>query len=242
MKIRRFNDAGLAQFRLVIADRRQSAKVKRSVEPIPRELLESDEFTESTIFNLLPDRPVFHTKFDIADAIFRMIPARDFEVLRVDAELWSWMAGWYFDEITNGRKKLKEERAYIAKAFFQNDYRHLILGPCFVATTARDDRERVRVLLYDEPTTMNEVMTQFGSHHDYLMNPVVQGVVKELYWDPSRGRTKHGSGGKNPGSPRRLMDCLNQLELNYDLRSISTDRLLSLLPEEFDKFRPSPKK
>jgi hypothetical protein len=238
MKIRRFNDAGLAQFRLVIADRRQSADAKRFVEPIPRELLESDEYTESTIFDLLPDRPVFQTKFDIADAIFRMIPARNFEVLREDAALWSWLAGWYFDEITNGRKKLKEVRAYyIAKANYQTDYRHLILGPCFVAMTARDDRERVRVLLYDEPTTMNEVMVQLGSYHNYLMNPVVQGVVRELYWDTSRGRTKRGSGGKDPGSPRRLMDYLHQLELNYDLRSISTDRLLSFLPEEFDKYR-----
>jgi hypothetical protein len=238
MKIRRFNDAGLAQFRLVIADRRQSAKAKRSVEPIPRELLESDEFTESTIFDLPPDRPVFHTKFDIVDAIFRMIPARDFEVLRGDAALWSWLAGWYFDEITNGRKKLKEERAYyIDKPDYRTDYRHLILGPCFVATTARDDRERVRVLLYDEPTTMNEVMVQLGSKHDYLMNPVVQAVVKELYWDPSRGRTKRGSGTKYPGSARRFITYLNQLELNYDLRSISTDRLLSFLPEEFDKYR-----
>ena len=61
--------------------------------------------------------------------------------------------------------------------------------------------------------------------------------MRELYWDPSRGRTKRGSGGKDPGSPRRLMDYLHQLELNYDLRSISTDRLLSFLPEEFDKYR-----
>jgi len=237
MKIRRFNEAGMLQFRQVIADRRQAAKAKRAVDPIPAELLQSDEYTTETRF-LLPDAPAaFKTKLDICNAVFKMIPQGDFEAMREDAPLWSWLAGWYFDEITMGRKKLKEERAYVAMVDFEGSYRHLILGPCFVATTAKDDPERVRILLYDDPTTMNEVMVQLGSYYDYLMNPVVQGVVRELYWDPSRARTKRGSGGKLPGSPRRLMDYLHQLELNYDLRSISVERLLSFLPEEFDKYK-----
>jgi hypothetical protein len=237
MKIRRFNEAGMLQFRQVIADRRQAAKAKRAVDPIPVELLQSDEYTTETQFLLPAERTVFSTKLDICNAVFKIIPQADFESLREDAALWSWLAGWYFDDLTKGRKKVKEERAYVAKVDFTSSYRHLILGPCFVATTAKDDPERVRILLYDEPTTMNEVMVQLGSYYDYLMNPVVQGVVRELYWDPSRARTKHGSGGKLPGSPRRLMDYLHQLELNFDLRSITVNRLLSFLPDEFDKYK-----
>ena len=38
MKIRRFNDAGLAQFSLVIADRRQSAMAKRKFDMLVHSL------------------------------------------------------------------------------------------------------------------------------------------------------------------------------------------------------------
>ena len=44
---------------------------------------------------------------------------------------------------------------------------------------------------------------------------------------------------KSPGSPRRFADVLSQLDLTWDLHSLSVEQLLELLPSEFDEFHRS---
>ena len=142
-----------------------------------------------------------------------------------------------FDQITNGRKKLKEERAYVAGLSFQEFYRHLVLGPYFIFFNAKEDLSRIQVLLYDDPTTMNEVMVQFGSYQTLMQNKGLQAVVQRLYYDPEKGRIKRGAGGKEAGTPRRLMDFFRQIELNYDLQSVSESKFWDMIPAEFSKFK-----
>jgi hypothetical protein len=98
-------------------------------------------------------------------------------------------------------------------------------------------RRLVRVLLYDEPTTMNEVMVQFGSYQTLMQNKELQSLIQKLYYDAEKKRIKRGAGGKEAGTPRRLMDFFRQIELNYDLRSISESRFWDMLPVEFAKFK-----
>lgn len=63
-------------------------------------------------------------------------------------------------------------------------------------------------------------------------------VATDLYVDPSTGKAKSGAGGKGPGSARRLADMVNQLDLTWDLYAMFPKGLLTLLPKEFDRFRP----
>ena len=147
------------------------------------------------------------------------------------------MGARYFNVLTMQRTKIKEPRAYLADIGYQGFYRHLMLGPYYVYFMAREEPERVRVLLYNEPTTMNEVMVQFGSYQTLFQNPELQRVMQLLYFDKSKGRIKRGAGDKVNGAPRRLMDFFRQIELNYDLRSISAERFLAMLPREFNKFK-----
>jgi len=39
------------------------------------------------------------------------------------------------------------------------------------------------------------------------------------------------------GTPRWLSDVLQQFDLAYDLQAIPANRLLNILPKEFDRFR-----
>ncbi len=66
--------------------------------------------------------------------------------------------------------------------------------------------------------------------------PSVVGAATRLYYNRELGRNRSGLGGKTAGSPRRFLDILSQLELNWDLHSLTIDELLGLLPSEFDHF------
>lgn len=237
MNIRRFNQQGVEAFREYLRQVKLDAKAKLPVQPVPVELLTSDTTSELTTY-VMPTLPeVFATKMDLASFVDRVFPRNKYDEIRIDVGMWTWLAACMFDQITNGRKKFKEERAYVAGLSYREFYRHLILGPYFIYFNAKEDLSRVQVLLYDDPTTMNEVMVQFGSYQTLMQNKGLQAVVQRLYYDPEKGRIRRGAGGKDKGTPRRLMDLLCQLELNFDLQSVSDSRLWDMVTPEFSKFK-----
>ena len=237
MKVRRFNNQGVDAFKEYIRGAKIAAKEGKPVPAVPDELLHDNTLSEATPYVMpsLPDS--FPTKSDLAAFVDRILPRDRYDELRIDTGMWTWLAARLFDLITIGRKKLKEERAYVAGLTFQEFYRHLILGPYFIYFNAKEDPDRVQVLLYDDPTTMNEVMVQFGSYQTLMQNKSLQAVVQRLYYDTSKKRIKRGAGGKEAGTPRRLMDFLRQIELNYDLASIDTESFWAMIPAEFGKFK-----
>lgn len=237
MIIRRFNSEGMKVFEAYVLKARKANKEKQPVDPVPTELLSDSQYSTETEYELPDGRVVFSDKLSIGAFFCNAIPDSDHQAVRIDKELWSWLAAKYFDVITTSRTKIKEPRAYVASIGFQDFYRHLLLGPYFIYFSARDNPDRVRVLLYDEPTTMNEVMVQFGSYQTLMQNKELQQVVQRLYFDPSAKKIKKGAGGKEAGTPRRLMDFFRQIELNYDLASIKEEGFWEMLPKEFAKFK-----
>ncbi len=239
MRARRFTADGMAAFGAFVQQARELNKQGTPVSSVPPEWLTETQYAEPVAYELPPTAPVFNTKLDIGLFISGVIPDADHELVRTDEALWTWLAAKYFDEITASRTKIKEPRAYVAGLTFQEFYRHLILGPYYVYFMARDNPDRVQVLLYDEPTTMNEVMVQFGSYQTLMQNRELQTVIQRLYFDEARVRIKRGAGGKGSGTPRRMMDFLRQIELNYDLGSIRAENFWDMLPKEFRKFKDS---
>jgi len=237
MKARRFSEEGLERFRAWIIDVRAIAKAGGEVPPVPDDLLVDDRYATATEYELPAKEPIFNTKMDIGIFCCQLVPDTHHEVVRGDAAFWSWLAARYFKQLTKGRTKIKEPRAYVAAIGFQEFYRHLMLGPYYIYFAARDVPERVCVLLYDEPTTMNEVMVQFGSYQTLMQNPEIQTVIQRLYFDTTKNRIKRGAGGKVNGAPRRLMDFFRQIEMNYDLRRISAQQMWDMLPAEFARFK-----
>jgi len=220
MKARRFTEKGLQVFAEYVTAARLNRRSGSGVDPVPGTLLNGAYLTELTDYEL-PDVPQdFPDKLAIGRLFTSVIPCERNEEARLDVGLWSWFAAHYFDQLTLGRTKIKEERAYVASISFQDFYRHLIFGPYYLYFIAQDDPERVRVLLYDEPTTMNEVMVQFGSYQTLMQNKELQAIIQRLYYDSKTGRIKRGAGGKEEGTPSRLMDFFRQIELNYEPSSI----------------------
>jgi hypothetical protein len=235
--VRRFNELGVQQWEQYVIAARTDHHAGKSVGEVPPELLTDAQWSTETDYTL-PDGPVdFSDKLKIGEYFCNVIPDDQHGSARIDKMMWSWLAAKFFEQLTQQRAKIKEPRAYVASINFQDFYRHLLLGPYFIYFSSRDNPERVRVLLYDEPTTMNEVMVQFGSYQTLMQNKDLQSVVNRLYFDPKKNKSKKGSGGKGAGTPRRLMNFFKQIELNYDLRSINETDFWNMLPAEFQKFK-----
>lgn len=224
----------MTEFRKWVVWAREACVRKSTVVPVPSGIL---EMAEPTDYELPSVAPGFPDKFAIGRFCCSLIPDADYEKARSDVEMWTWLAARYFDEITKGRTKIKEPRAYIASIDYQEFYRHLILGPYFIYFGSREVDGPSRVLLYDEPTTMNEVFVQFGSYQTLFQNTELQKLVDRIYFDTRRRRIKRGAGGKTGGAPRRFMAFLRQIELNYDLESITAESMWEMLPREFDRFK-----
>jgi hypothetical protein len=237
MIIRRFNTKGIQHFESYVLQCRQRHKAGEPLEPVAQSLLTDPDCTIESNYEFPGGAANFRDKLSIGAYFCRAIPDDMHAEVRLDKNLWTWLAAYFFDEITDGRKKIKETRAYVASIGFQEFYRHLLLGPYFIYFNSRDNPDRVRVLLYNDATTMNEVMVQFGSYQTLMQNKSLQSVVQRLYFDEKSRKIKKGAGGKGAGTPRRLMDFFRQIELNYDLPSIDEDEIWNMLPKEFQKFK-----
>ena len=93
------------------------------------------------------------------------------------------------------------------------------------------------ILLYGPLNVMGEVVEQLASRQELITNRSIIAAATKLYFDTTKAAPRRGFGGKGPGSPRRLADILNQLDLTWDLYAMSQDQVIGKLPLEFDRFK-----
>ncbi len=79
-------------------------------------------------------------------------------------------------------------------------------------------------------------MEQLASRQSIITNDTIMEVASRLYIDASK-KQKKGAASKKNGSVRRFTEIINQFDLTWDLYGMSPERLMELLPKEFDKFR-----
>lgn len=113
----------------------------------------------------------------------------------------------------------------------------MLLGPYLIYRAHLDKPDRAMALLCRPPHIVAELEAQIAAYQELVTNPSVVELATKLYYDPQTKTTKSGTGGKGPGSPRRLVTVLSQYDLTWDLYSATTDELMNLLPNEFERFK-----
>src|SRR5262249_13725938 len=126
---------------------------------------------------------------------------------------------------------------HVPSTHWQHYYRHLLLGPYRIYSAC--GRPKVgRVMLCNEFGSHGDFAEQIASRQELIVNPGLMELVDRLYFDPYLNKAKRGAAtGKRPGTLRRLIDLVNQLDLTYDLYTTTADELEQLLPKEFDRWR-----
>ena len=172
--------------------------------------------------------------------LLRPVSGRE-HAIEHDVGLWAWLAYRWFESLCPRNKAGQLDPKDPARWIPQVDdarryYRHLLLGPYLIMRAHAGNTESVRAILATPLRAPGEVAEQFAANPRLVTSASACGIATHLYWDPA-GKLRPGAGGKGGGSARRLVRVLLQLDRTYDLNAIPVERLLGLLPNEFDRFR-----
>jgi hypothetical protein len=120
---------------------------------------------------------------------------------------------------------------------FRRYYRHLLAGPYRVFKAHRDDPNRTLALLCGPLHQISDVYLELAQRQELVTNPAVVAAATTLYYDPKKGGLKRSGSKGAPGTIRRFAEVLMQLDVTWDLYSMTAEELIGMLPPEFDRFR-----
>lgn len=237
MTILRLNEEGVAVFSQFI-DRLTTD----SPMAFPAELLTAGEYAYPIGGSCaVLDKLDLDDKFATAEAIDQLISELSISSPERDAGFWTWLSCYLFENLCprdKYRAYVPGERArWVADTSnYQRYYRHMLAGIWGVYRAHSDDPQRAIALLNGPVNKRGDLFEQVASRKEQVTNNAVVELTRALYWDEQKSAMKRGSGGKGPGSPRRLADILWQFDRTWDLYEMTTQGLIQKLPPEFDRF------
>ncbi|MBD3220679.1 hypothetical protein GF314_05510 [bacterium] len=232
--VHRLNDAGLDALRRYLEDLRQGSQA-----PPPHELLTDRRHAAPLVSECAVERRDFTSRLDAVrylDGVLGGIAPDD-----EDVGLWSWLSLHYFDQVCpvrdDGRRHPGRDYRHILEPGYPHGHRHLVAGPF---TVHRLHGDHARALLCSPLATENIAHHEIAARQSILTNRALVVAADRLYFDEARGRLKRGVQGsaREPGTLRRFIAVVQQLEVNYDLYSMTPEAIIGLLPREFDRWRP----
>jgi hypothetical protein len=207
--------------------------------PVPISLLTDAATSEPLAGKIEVEDVMFGSKLEAAKYFSdKFAGVRDVDH---NAGLWSWLALRYFDQLCppdpSGKREVREDARYIPGTGWRRYYRHLLAAPYRVY---RSHGDNAQLLLLDPVDKLGDIWEQLASRQEIITNLGILGTATLLYLDTKRDRPKRGAAStkRKPGTLRRFVDLIQQLDLTYDLYSMQPSDILGLLPGEFDGWRP----
>jgi hypothetical protein len=239
MKLRRFNEKGTQEFEQFLDTLTSDVPL-----PIPTSLLTDPDMSEQSPVAVEIEPHVFANRFQLAEYFSDRLPRSGIRELEKDKGLWAWLSLYFFDQLCpvdgNGRRKPGNRARWIpATTDYRKYYRHLLAGPYRIYRAHRDNPSRALALLSGPLDKPGDIVEQLASRQEIITNKAIVETATKLYIDTSTKRPKRGAAGKSAGSARRLAEVLNQFDVTWDLSVMDSPGLLTLLPKEFDRFRPT---
>jgi hypothetical protein len=160
-----------------------------------------------------------------------------------DRGFWSWLAAVNMHVLTDRTGEVEtitEDSSFVyLTGRSRSSWRHKLAIPVRLYDRHGDI---ARVSLEGNLYQHGDPLEQTISVNKILQSSAIMGVMDRLYWDSEKSqRVRGGMTGRidQPGNIRRLKLFLAQLDLTYDLETLTTDDLMKLLPREFARFVPA---
>lgn len=234
MQARQLNDSGISEFRNYIEQLRHNPSASKPD-------LGAERFSSVYDRKLEIDPAInFVDKMQLAEYVNECVTASGIgkERMMKSDGLWTWMAYLWIDQLcpmVNGNRRVLETAKYICSSDYTDYYRHLVAGPYYIFSSI--GKEYSRLFLKTKLFTHNDFMEQLASRQYIISSRNIIEAAHYLYWDEARDEPKVGATGRKPGNLRRFINLIGQLELTYDIYSMSGLELISLLPPEFDMWK-----
>jgi hypothetical protein len=238
MKIRKLTDAGIERFRAYLAELRQGSKA-----PPPAGLLADAQFSSPFKGDPEVEPRLFTNRLELAQYLDRTLDGIFNGSLPDDVHLWSWLSLYFFDQVCpleeNGLRKPGRDYRHILEPGYPYGHNHLLAGPYLVYSVYGLGENLSRLLLWTPLHLESKFHHQLAARQTLITNKGVLEAADKMYFNESEGKPKKGAlmEKNSPGTLQRFIDVIQQLDLNYDLYSMSGEELLALLPTEFDKWK-----
>ena len=163
--------------------------------------------------------------------------------LENDVQMWSWLSLFYFDQVCpvedNDLRKPGRDYRHILEPGYPSGHRHLLAGAYLVYSVYGLENELSRLLLWSPLHLESRFHHQLASRQTLITNRGILDAADKMYFNVSVSRPKKGAlmEKNTPGTLLRFIDVIQQLDLTYDLYSMSGQEILALLPPEFDKWK-----
>ncbi|MCR4307998.1 MAG: hypothetical protein NUV80_05540 [Candidatus Berkelbacteria bacterium] len=235
MKLARFNNAGISAFRETLEYHRKGGRDERT-----QELVVSSNLIEPTDTEFTIATENIETRLDLAKSVLKQLSNLELKSVMEDVGLWAWLSAALFDVVCpaddNGNRSPGKDYRHVPSEGFRDFYRHLIRGPVRVLNLFEDNVNDARIVFCQPPNAPGDFVEQLASRQERVTSQSVIKVASDIFFDDSQKRPKKGAGANTakPGTLRRYLNVLDQLDLTYDLYTISSSELLSLLPEDLN--------
>lgn len=239
MHFRRLNDAGIEAFRSYLDRLREDP----SLAP-PYELLADQALSEPLTPGIEAEEKHFESRMDFALWLYTAAEQAGYPIPRNDPGFWAWLSLALFDQVcppdSQGKRKPKENARYLAVLHgARRYYRHGLLGPYLVFIKYADNPEQVSALLCGSLTKLTDEAYRLFVENQLVDYKGAVAILKDLYYDPAKGKIKRGAQTKKAGSIRRFVKILFQYVRTFDLDVLPEQALREMLPPEFDRWRSS---
>ncbi len=238
MKIRNLTDKGVERFRDYLAELRQGSKT-----PPPYSLLENPEFSVPLKGDTEVEQQTFRTRLELAQYLDQTLDGIYNDSLENDVQLWSWLSLYYFDLVCpveeNGLRKPGRDYRHILEPGYPYGHRHLLAGVHLIYSIYGLEDRLCRLLLWTPLHLESKFHHELASRQTLITNKGILEAADKMYFKESEGHPKKGALMKKdaPGTLQRFIDIIQQLDLTYDLYSMSGEEIIALLPPEFDKWK-----
>lgn len=250
--VRTLNKDGMSRYLSWLETTKNGAK-----EAPPNEILLDPQYSEilnsSVYVDRQPEDSSFNSRLDFGLYLKDKLSAFDKTEISRLAGVWNWLSLYYIDQLAppaadNSRTILNLEVYFLEAGFnFRTYYRHAVRTP-WLAAYEHGLESRVLLVPAGKPRSgvgilahLGEIFEQLASRQWTFGNTTIIQCAGRLYLDPETNKPGKGTGGSGAGSPRRLAEVINQLELTYDLNACSVEQFMGLLPKDFDRWKSNKK-
>jgi hypothetical protein len=230
--LRRFTSAGMESFSTQLERIQQSPN-----ESFDRTTALSAHLTE-IVSQIDVEEKDFRSKAEAGEYLYQLFDRIRGRKLERDPNLWAWLSAIYFEQLRKPNSKPGHETRWIPQ--FESGiryYRHKLLGPYLVTKTYRNNPQLCNDILCRPLQVHGEFEEQMFSTPYFASNEAIMSLAVEMYIDKDQDDfLRKGAANKKAGGLRHFVAVLNQIYQTWDLRRISKDQLIQLLPVDFDKY------
>ena len=236
--MRKFTDEGIEQFRKYLAELREGA-----TSPAPFHLLNDPVTSKPVNDEIQIENREFATRLELAQYLDDALAEIESDSIETDVYLWSWLSLFYFNQVCppqkDGTRKPGRDYRHILEPGYPNGHRHLLCGPYMVYSVYGLGEDLTKLFLWTPLHMESRFHHQLAVRQTLITNRGVLEAAHQMYFNEKEGNPKRGALGakSSPGTLLRYIDVIQQLDLNFDLYSMTGEEVLQLLPAEFNKWK-----